>query len=389
MVPGRQSMSQPEPMRIDAQNSAGPCGTEAAQRADFTSIRYAQCWEDADVLLDALNVQPGDVCLSIASAGDNSFSLLTRNPGKVVAVDLNPAQLACVHLRKAAYATLDHGQFLELIGSTPSTRRPELYRRCCDHLDDSARTFWDQHPELIACGIGGAGKFEEYFRLFRQRVMPWIHGRKRIDQLLAGGSLQQRREFYQKRWDTWRWRLLFKIFFSRRVMGKFGRDPAFFKYVSGSVSERILQRARHALSELNPAENPYLQWILTGRHVTALPHALRPENYPIIRQNLDRLEVQCCSLEQYLQMHPESRIDRLNLSDIFEYMSEANAASLLKLLVDHCNPGARLAYWNMLVPRSRPPEMSERVSSVSPLDEQLFLQDKAFFYSRLVVEEVT
>ena len=26
-------------------------------------IRYAQCWEDADVLLQALDVQPGDVHL--------------------------------------------------------------------------------------------------------------------------------------------------------------------------------------------------------------------------------------------------------------------------------------------------------------------------------------
>ncbi len=48
--------------------------SEAAANADFSQIRYAQCWEDADVLLDALDVQAGDTCLSIASAGDNSLS---------------------------------------------------------------------------------------------------------------------------------------------------------------------------------------------------------------------------------------------------------------------------------------------------------------------------
>ena len=51
--------------------------SEAAANADFSRIRYAQCWEDADVLLDALDVQPGDTCLSIASAGDNSLALLS------------------------------------------------------------------------------------------------------------------------------------------------------------------------------------------------------------------------------------------------------------------------------------------------------------------------
>src|SRR5215470_6064084 len=32
--------------------------SEVAREADFSSIRYAQCWEDADVLLDALDVRP-------------------------------------------------------------------------------------------------------------------------------------------------------------------------------------------------------------------------------------------------------------------------------------------------------------------------------------------
>jgi S-adenosylmethionine:diacylglycerol 3-amino-3-carboxypropyl transferase len=31
--------------------------SEAATRADFSQIRYAQCWEDADVLLDALDIR--------------------------------------------------------------------------------------------------------------------------------------------------------------------------------------------------------------------------------------------------------------------------------------------------------------------------------------------
>ena len=101
-----------------------------AARADFSAIRYAQCWEDADVLLEALDVRPGDVCLSIASAGDNALALLTRSPARVLALDLSPAQLACVELRVAAYRALEHPELLELIGSTPSRRRCMLYRRC-------------------------------------------------------------------------------------------------------------------------------------------------------------------------------------------------------------------------------------------------------------------
>ncbi len=55
--------------------------SEVATRAEFSQIRYAQVWEDADILLEGLDVQPGDVCVSIASAGDNALALLTRDPG--------------------------------------------------------------------------------------------------------------------------------------------------------------------------------------------------------------------------------------------------------------------------------------------------------------------
>jgi S-adenosylmethionine-diacylglycerol 3-amino-3-carboxypropyl transferase len=376
-------------MSIDAPSStAMVCATEAAKSADFTQIRYAQCWEDADILLDALEVKDGETCLSIASAGDNSFSLLVRNPAKVIAVDLNAAQLACCALRKAAYLSLDHPELLQLIGSRSCADRMRLYDRCRPGLSDDVQRFWDERAGEISAGIGSAGKFERYFSIFRTKVVPWVHTRRRIDQLLAGGTLEQRREFYRRHWETWRWRFLFRMFFSRTLMGRLGRSPAFFKYVEGSVSSRILARSKHALTELNPADNPYLQWILTGRHSTALPHALRPENFEAIRRNIRRIEFHPCSIEDYLSAHSQERLDRMNLSDIFEYMSAENYRALLELLADRGRAGSRIAYWNMLVPRSRPEEMANRLRPLPEVAERLFAMDKAFFYSRFVVEEV-
>src|SRR5207302_1488891 len=87
---------------------ASRMGSEVAAKADFSGIRYAQCWEDADVLLEGLDIQPGDVCLSIASAGDNAFAMLSKGPSRVIALDLSPAQLACVEIRVAAFRELSH-----------------------------------------------------------------------------------------------------------------------------------------------------------------------------------------------------------------------------------------------------------------------------------------
>ena len=372
----------------EASSKRPPPRSAAAARAAFSQIRYAQCWEDADILLEALEVQPGDVCLSIGSAGDNALSLLTRRPERVVVIDLNPSQLACLELRVAAYRELDHPGLLELIGSRPSQRRDTLYRRCRSQLSAPVRAFWDAQAGEIARGIGGAGKFERYFETFRNRVLPLVHPRKLVERLLRGGTRGEREAFYKDEWDTWRWQLMFRLFFSRFVMGRMGRDPSFFRYVEGSVAERILTRAQHALTALNPADNPYVQWILTGQHTTALPCALRAENFQLIRDHLDRLEWRCEPLEGYLDTVGEGTFGAFNLSDIFEYISTANYHRLLDQLIRSGRSGARLAYWNTLADRHRPDAMSDRLRSLDELSRSLHAKDKAFFYCAFFVEEI-
>ncbi len=360
--------------------------SEAAANADFSIIRYAQVWEDADILLEALDIQPDDECLSIASAGDNALAMLARGPRKVVALDLNPSQIACLEVRVAAFRRLDYQEILELVGSIPSERRGKLYQAVRGSLSPETREFWDARPGDIGKGVGQAGKFENYFRIFRDHVMPLVHSRRTIQSLLEPRDLADRRQVYRETWNTWRWRVLFQLFFSRTAMGALGRDPSFFRYVEGSVAEKILGRTKHALTELDPHENPYLQWILTGVHQTALPFYLREENVPLIQQNLDRLEWHLAPLEDYLSRATAGSLSKFNLSDIFEYLSEENTQTLLGRIANAARPGARLAYWNMLAPR-RATDAS-RFRSLDQLAARLFLQDKAFFYSAFVVEEV-
>jgi len=363
--------------------------SEIQHRADFSAIRYAQCWEDSRLLSLALKPQ-GRHCLSIGSAGDNSFALLAAGAASVVAVEMNEAQIACIELRRAAYLTLDHPEFLALLGSRPSESRTRLYHACRPLLTSTVCAFWDSQPEAIIRGIGSAGKFERYFETFRKRVLPLAHGAKTVTELLEPRTAEQREKFYHEVWNNWRWRCIFQIFFSRTVMGFLGRDPEFFKYVEGSVAERILARTEHALVALDPARNPYLHWILTGTHGSALPEALEEKNFNLIRAALldQRFRVEQASLEELLARHPDEKFDAFNLSDIFEYMSETNTGNLLEKISNAANPGARLGYWNMLAPRSRPERLDGRLKSCDDEASALFQQDRAFFYSRFVVEEV-
>jgi len=362
--------------------------SEAAEHAKFSMIRYAQCWEDVDILLSALNIKKGSKVLSIASAGDNSFAMLTQDPEKVYAIDLSPAQIACVKIRIAMYEILAHQEFLELMGSIESTRRPDLYKKIRGKLDKETKEFWDALPKEIENGIGTAGKFERYFRLFCLKILPIIESKKNIDIALQAKPYQEREEFYEKVWNNWRWKLMFNIFFSRTIMGRLGRDPSFFRYVKGSVAERILARTRYAMVDLDPALNPYFYWILRARHDNVLPFAFREENFNIIRERLDRIEIRLESVEDFLLEIGASSINAFNLSDIFEYVSEQETERLLNIIANVGTDKARIAYWNMLAPRKRPDSLSDRIISLDEVSQTLFEQDKAFFYSAFRVEEV-
>ena len=113
--------------------------SEIADKADFDHIRYAQLWEDADVLTQGLGNCAGQTLVSICSAGDNALAMLTLDPEKVVVVDLSPAQIACLRLRMAAFKTLSHPEFLRLMGARPSSDRPEILKKVVQTLEPDTR----------------------------------------------------------------------------------------------------------------------------------------------------------------------------------------------------------------------------------------------------------
>src|SRR5260370_12428216 len=132
---------------------------------------------------------------------------------------------------------------------------------------------------------------------------------------------------------------MFAVFCVRRGMGDLGRDREFFRYVEGDVAARILGRTHYALTELDPAANPYLQWILTGQHIGVLPFALREGNFEAIRRNLDKLEWRQAALEDVTER--DSPFDCFNLSDVFEYISEQNYPQQLQSIISFATKTTR------------------------------------------------
>ena len=232
-----------------------------AEEVLASRLSYAQCWEDPNLLRTALNVTHGGRVLSIASGGCNSLDLALAGAHEVVAVDLSLPQLAVTELKMAG-ADLNYEDFLILLGLEEGNAWG-LYQHLRGQLSEQATPFLDAQKDAFDQGLLSSGKFERYFETFRKKVLPLVHNQKTIAALFESQNLEEQQEFFERRWNTWRWRSLFRVFFSRFVMARLGRSKAHFEQVEGKPPIG-LARTEHVLTQLDVQENPYLQWILQG-----------------------------------------------------------------------------------------------------------------------------
>ena len=133
----------------------------------------------------------------------------------------------------------------------------------------------------------------------------------------------------------------------------------------------------------------------------------------IIKDELEKFYPEMIELRRYIHMHPEVsfnekntarfikeylekidfKIDKFNLSDIFEYMSVENYAKLMEIIYKNCSDNALLAYWNLVVKRNSEMEelknqFSKRFKRLKEIDQELHKRDKTFFYTDFVIERV-
>lgn len=358
-------------------------------------LLYGACWEDLAIARTALRIPRGGLVVAIGSAGDNAIGLLLDDPRRVVAVDLNPAQTALVELKVAALRSAP-AELATFVGGIPGGEgagpaRIASFETLRPRLSAVAARHWDARIEDIERGVIHTGRFERYLAWFRRGLLPVVPGGEVVRQMLAAADVEEQARLYRERWDGLAWRALFRVFFSRRLMTAIGRDPAFFEQCEGGqTGAHFLARAVQGLTATPIRRNPYVTYILSGSY--RLPHAapayLQPARAAALAARADRLQVVTASLTDVLGELPDRSVDAFYLSDIFELVDPGTYAAALREIARTGRPGARLCYWNNLVPRTRPAALADRLSSETALAERLHAVDRAFIYSRFVVETV-
>jgi len=323
--------------------------SDVASANFFTRLGYSTCWEDPEVLKTALAVSAHDTVLSVTSGGDLTIGLLLEDPRHIVSIDLNAIQNYLLELKLACFRALDYAEMLAFLGIRPCTQRLRLFETLKPHLSSPALNYWSAHPDLVENGCLLQGKQDCYFFNF-SRLLCFLLERKKIATFLQFKELPAQKDFFDRHWNTCRWRWLFDLFFCKTVMSWF-MDSAHFRLIKDlRFGPLIRKQADDVLRDHPIWENYFVHWVLTGSYPggKCMPPYLQEENFEIIRRRLDRISIVTEEIETFLAQQKTASFSKFNLSNIFDWIDDNVFGALLQEIERVAGPNARLCYYNLL-----------------------------------------
>jgi S-adenosylmethionine-diacylglycerol 3-amino-3-carboxypropyl transferase len=340
-------------------------------------------WEDPALDRAAFELEPGARIATVCSGACNTFSFLLDDPSSILSFDYNPAQVWVLELKAACFERLDYVAMLEMYGVRPSMRRKRLLEATLPALSSGAAEFWKQQPWLVEKGLLNGGRYERFVGAFGS-LLRRIQGRRRIEGLFLERDRAEREQFYHSEWDNWRWRLLFRLFFNKRVMARRGLNPDYFHFDDGSASfaESFERRTRQAIVDLPTWDNYFLAQYVLGRYLGEdhLPEYLWPENFESIKRSVDRLDMRVGDVRSVFDDVPPSSLDAICLTNVFELMSESESRFVLPRIARALRPGGRMTLRNLMIPRSVPSEMASVLKLDVQRSRELHQRDRSFVY---------
>ena len=364
-------------------------GTAQLRRSRLRGARsdklyFAQVREDPLLEIEALEPRANETLLVVSSGGCTALSLVARGAGKVIAVDFNSTQNHLVELKAAAVRSIDTDELIPFLGAGPMSgeARVAAYHSLRWMLSGTATGYWDRHPDMIEQGVLNAGVTERFIRFVAHVVKTLVHSGSRIDRLLACRTLEEQHALYNREWNNRRWRILFKVLLGRRAFDR-AYDPRFFENVRNpSFAEHFRRLVEHALCEIPVSTNYFLHHMLRGDYpASAVPPYLE-EGATVASENLELVDG---SMSEYLSTLQDNSIDGIALSNICEWLNEAQIAELFAQVARVAKPNARLCFRNFVGHTEIPDRFRDVISEDRDAGKAAIARDRSCLQSRIAI----
>ena len=354
-------------------------------------LYFAQVREDPVLEIEALQPAAGEILVVVGSGGCTALSLLAAGAGQVVAVDLNRIQILLIDLKAATVSTLEPGEAVAFLGGAPMAAgdRADCYQRVAPAMGHAARDWWDAHPGQITQGVLKVGVTERFIGGVMTTVRTAIHPPERIAHLLACRTLHEQREYYRRKWDNRRWRLLFTLLLNRAVFRK-TYHPGFFEHVENPSFARLFSSlAEHALTAVPISTNYFVHHMLTGSYPVGvaggLPPYLDPEGAAVVASALDRLTLVDGGYTSYLRTCADASVHGFAISNILEWFTPEQTDELFAEVVRTAVPGARFVFRNFVGWTEVPERWQDVVVEDRAAGEALIQRDRSAVQRRIAV----
>lgn len=366
----------------------------------FQGFVYPQIWEDPDVDLEALELQPHHKLITIASGGCNILNYLAADPAKIIAVDLNTNHIALTRLKLSALKNLpSYEEFFRFFGVAKDKANTAAYDNfLASKLDRETARYWEKHIPLHGRRINMfARNLYRYGLLGRfigiLHMLARLHGKK-LEHILSARTPAEQRERFDK--------LIAPLFDDRFIqfiskspisLYALGIPPAQYDELVASSKGNPMAVLRERVERLAcdfPIERNYFAWQAFGRgydieNREAVPAYLREETYNFIRTRTDKVEVNHASLIDFLSHQPAHSLNRYVLLDAQDWMTPQQLSELWAQIDRTADTkDARVIYRTAgpdpMLPRKLPPELLAPWKYLEAESKALHEKDRSSIY---------
>lgn len=369
----------------------------------FNSFVYNQIWEDPRVDLEAMEIDSTSRILTISSGGCNVLNYLIHSPERIHAVDLNRNHICLLKLKLAALRYLpDYEDFFLFFGCANDKRNWENYKKyLSEHLSDEEHHFWEGGNWLRRLIYGPRIKyftknFYDYAKLgYFLRFLHIIMRVNRCDpaRLLTASSYAEQRRIYQEDiepiFNHWLVKTGGKM---PLALYSLGIPPQQFRAMETETAGGMINVYRERVERLAcqfPINDNYFSWQAFGRSYDrafrrALPDYLKPQNFDILRENIDRVETHVTTLNGFMNSQPKESLDRFVFLDSQDWMRPDQLEALWSEVARVGRPGSRIIFRTAAsqspIETDLSPELRRKFSYQKERSLALFKKDRSAIY---------